>query len=158
VSEEIECFEAATAGHLDDIRGLFLEYADSLVFDLEFQDFKSELESLPGEYSEPNGCLIIACFGGEIAGCAALRRISEGVCEMKRMYVKPEFRRKGIGRELAGAIIRKAREQGYKRMRLDTVPTMRAAVGLYRKLGFKVIDPYRFNPIEGAIFFELQLT
>ena len=149
--------QAENEEHLQQIRELFTEYATTLNFDLCFQDFKRELEELPGEYMPPEGRLLLALYNGQVAGCIALRKLSEGICEMKRLYVKPEFRRKGIGRALAVAIIQEAQKQGYEYMRLDTVPSMKEAIALYRSLGFKRIPPYRYNPIEGAMFMELSL-
>jgi putative acetyltransferase len=136
---------------------MFSEYAASLGFDLSFQDFQKELNGLPGDYSPPHGCLLLADEEGRTAGCCALRRLSEDVCEMKRLYVRPEFRSRGIGKALAEAIIYEARKRGYGKMRLDTVPSMKEAVGLYRVLGFREIPAYRFNPIRGALFLELVL-
>ena len=139
------------------IKTLFEEYANSLDFDLDFQDFDKELAEFPGDYAPPKGCLLLAKDEGKIAGCVALRELSEGVCEMKRLYVKPQFRGLGIGKNLAEAVIQEARKIGYTRMRLDTAPSMQAARALYMSLGFKEISPYRYNPIEGAEFMELSL-
>ena len=140
------------------IRKLFEEYAESLGFDLSFQNFDEELANLPGEYALPTGCLLLATYQGNAAGCIALRRIDKTICEMKRLFVRPQFQRKGIGRALAEAVIERAKKAGYKQMHLDTVPTMDAARDLYNSLGFKEIDAYRYNPLEGAVFMELILT
>jgi ribosomal protein S18 acetylase RimI-like enzyme len=139
------------------IRRLFVEYADSLRFDLCFQNFEEELAGLPGEYTPPEGCLLLATYKGRVAGCVAARKLSKGLCEMKRLYVKRESRGLKIGRALAEAIIEKGREIGYAGMRLDTAPSMEAARALYVSLGFREIGAYRYNPIEGTTFMELKL-
>lgn len=142
---------------LTSARQLLIEYADSLDFDLDFQGFDEELANLPGEYAPPKGCLLLAEYKGQPAGCVALRQLEESICEMKRLYVRPEFRGLGIGRALAQFVIEQARTIGYTYMRLDTAPSMQAARELYRSLGFRQISPYRYNPIEGAVFMELEL-
>lgn len=143
---------------LAELRVLFQEYADSLSFDLGFQNFQQELAELPGEYAPPQGRMLLAVTESGVAGCVALRQIGEDVCEMKRLYVRPQYRSRRIGRDLALAIVAEARRIGYRRMRLDTVPRMAEAIALYRSLGFQDTDPYRYNPIEGAIFMELDLS
>jgi putative acetyltransferase len=146
-----------TNEELEIIKELFVEYADSLGFDLDFQNFDNELTNLPGQYCPPRGCLLLAEYESQPAGCVALRPLSDEICEMKRLYVRPQFRGLGIGRTLAEAIIEQARNIGYTLMRLDTVPAMKVARALYKSLGFKKINPYRHNPIEGAKFMELSL-
>jgi GNAT superfamily N-acetyltransferase len=153
----LKILDAQASENLKIIRKLFEEYAESLGFDLSFQNFNEELANLPGEYAPPTGRLLLATYQSEAAGCVALRRLSEGVCEMKRLYVRPQFRRQGIGRALAEAAIEQAKKVGYGRMRLDTVPSMNAARMIYTSLRFGEIDPYRHNPIEGAVFMELAL-
>jgi GNAT superfamily N-acetyltransferase len=143
--------------YLDVIRALFVEYAESLDFDLDFQNFKDELAQLPGEYAPPEGCLIIAFYQGEPAGCVGLRKLEKNICEMKRLYVRPRYRAMGFGKVLAESIIREAGIKGYKLMRLDTVPSMKKARDLYLSMGFKKIDPYCYNPIQGATFMEKKL-
>ena len=154
----IELIQVESEEHLDCIRELFKEYEKSLGFDLDFQDFEKELAKLPGEYAAPDGCLLLAFYGKNFAGCAGLRRLEQGICEMKRMYVRPNFRGKGIGRVMSVRIIEIARAIGYERMRLDTIDTMRTAISLYKSLGFKKIKPYRYNPVDGASYMELLLV
>ena len=152
--------EIAEAGaeDLDEARRLFEEYAASLGFDLGFQDFDRELRELPGEYASPRGALLLARTSDGTIGCVAVRPLATDVCEMKRLYVRPGRRGAGAGRALAEAAVRVARERGYARMRLDTVPSMEAARALYADLGFREIAPYRHNPIAGTAFLELELS
>ncbi|HJZ84551.1 MAG TPA: GNAT family N-acetyltransferase [Polyangia bacterium] len=140
-------------------RQLFEEYAAGLGVDLSFQGFAQELAGLPGAYAPPSGRLLLLWDGDALAGCVALRPLGAGggLCEMKRLYVRPAFRGRGLGRLLAQAVIAEARTIGYLRMRLDTLPFMGAASALYLSLGFVSIAPYRENPIPGAQFFELTL-
>jgi putative acetyltransferase len=155
------CFDleqAESAQQMSAIRELFLEYANSLNFSLCFQSFEDELAGLPGDYAPPHGRLLLAAYGSQVAGCVALHQLEREICEMKRLYVRPQFRGKGLGRVLAERVVDDARKIGYQRLRLDTVePVMGDAVALYRKLGFKEIAPYRDNPIEGALYMELVL-
>lgn len=148
---------AVTSEDLALARALFLEYAGTLGFDLSFQDFEREVETLPGSYAEPGGCILLAEAEGSAAGCVAVRPLEGDVCEMKRLYVRPDARGRGAGRALAGAALHEARARGYRRMRLDTVPGMDAAIALYRALGFRAIEPYRPNPIPGALYMEIDL-
>lgn len=149
--------QVTTTDETEQARTLFAEYAASLGIDLSFQNFAEELQNLPGEYAAPHGALLLAFHDEQLAGCVALRPLEPGICEMKRLYVKPEFRRYGIGSALTTAVIERARELKYTRMRLDTLPSMQRAQQLYRALGFVEIPPYRFNPIAGTVFLELRL-
>jgi putative acetyltransferase len=152
--EELCLIEAVGGEDLEQVRELFVEYARALPFDLCFQNFDCELAELPGRYAGPSGCILLARYEQQFAGCVALRQIGEGVCEMKRLYVRPAFRGKGIGRALAQAILEEARWIGYKRIRLDTV--LEPAKGLYRSLGFVEIPPYQHVPVAGVVFMELE--
>lgn len=146
-----------TEKDFEDAKDLFLEYAKSLNFGLCFQNFEEEISDLPAQYSEPTGCIILCCEEGKPSGCVGLRKFSEGLCEMKRLYLRKQSRGKGIGRILAEEIIEKAREFGYKKMQLDTIGTMKEAITLYKSMGFKEISPYRFNPLENVIYMELEI-
>ena len=137
---------------INDVRELFLEYAQSIGVDLSFQHFDEELASLPGDYDP----ILVAHWDGEVAGCVAMHPFGD-VCEMKRLYVRPQFRAHKIGRALALRIIEEARTRGYRAMRLDTLPAMQSAMRLYESLGFVDIESYRYNPIEGTRFMELKL-
>jgi putative acetyltransferase len=153
----VKFIQAESPEHVARARELFQEYAVSLGFSLCFQGFDKELAGLPGEYALRDGRLLLALENEQNAGCVALRRIDKETCEMKRLYVRPVFRGKGVGRELARTIIEEAREMGYRKMRLDTLPSMKEAIALYQSLGFRPIESYRHNPIEGAIYMELRL-
>ena len=153
----LKIIQAKSEEQLNIIRKLFTEYTNWLGFDLSFQNFEKEFAELPGQYTLPKGRLLLAIYNNKIAGCVGLREFKKGICEMKRMYVKPKYRRKGIGKRLAISVIEEAKKIGYKKMRLDTVPWMKEAIELYYSLGFKKIKPYRFNPIKGSLFLELIL-
>jgi len=149
---------AESSAQIAQVRELFLEYGKSLGFSLCFQNFDKELAELPGDYAPPEGRLLLAECEGELAGCVALHKFEPKICEMKRLYLRPQFRGKGWGRILAEAVIAEARNVGYEHMRLDTVePAMKDAVGMYRRLGFREITPYRVNPMAGTLYMELKL-
>jgi putative acetyltransferase len=144
---------SATPDEMDAVRSLFREYADSLKVDLCFQNFSRELVELPGSYDP----ILVACDESALTGCVALRPLADGAGEMKRLYVRPQYRGTGLGRQLADAIINAARERGYRFLRLDTLPQMQEAIALYRRMGFREIRPYYLNPVPGALFLELSL-
>lgn len=154
--------QALSPGQITLVRDLFREYSGALGVDLCFQDFDRELRELPGSYAPPAGRLLIAygvLHAHELpAGCGALRPLNAEICEMKRLYVRPEFRRFGIGRELADSLVASAREIGYRAIRLDTLPAMREAHALYEQMGFRETAPYCHNPVPGVRYLELDLT
>jgi len=154
----MELKAVSTQKDLEEVQVPLREYAASLDFDLCFQGFEQELADLPGKYGPPDGRLWLATCAAGPAGCVAIRRLDEGICEMKRLYVRPSFRGAGVGRLLAGTAIAEARTMGYRLMRLDTAPSMTPAISLYRSLGFRQIAPYCHNPLPGAVFMELRLA
>ena len=149
--------QVETPQQIEEVRRLLREYEASLNVSLCFQGFEKELAELPGDYAPPRGRLLLECDGDQLAGCVALRELDEETCEMKRLYLRPEFRGQGAGRRLARSVIQEARTLGYKRMRLDTLAAMREAKALYESLGFKRIEPYYQNPLPGTEFMELEL-
>ena len=154
----VELIQAVSAEQVEQARQLILEYADSLGFSLDFQHFDDELKNLPGAYAPPSGRLLLAYHQGRAAGCVALRPLDHQIAEMKRLYVHPDYRGKGVGRALVDGVIAEARSIGYERMRLDTIESsMMDAIALYRRRGFREIAPYRTNPIAGALYLELLL-
>jgi len=153
----MEVVPARSPGYLLAVRGLFAEYAENLGVDLCFQGFQQELDGLPGDYAPPDGRLLLATDGDRAVGCVAIRKLEDGICEMKRLYVQPGHRGQGLGRRLAEAVITEARAIGYGKMRLDSLTSLTEAAGLYRSLGFVEISPYRYNPLPDAVFMELSL-
>ncbi|BBO70882.1 N-acetyltransferase [Desulfosarcina alkanivorans] len=152
-----EIFPAATPSHIRIIGDLFREYEQVLQVDLCFQGFEEELAGLPGKYAPPQGALLLAFAAGRPAGCVAMRPLSPGVCEMKRLYVRPAHAGRGLGRQLALAVIERAVAAGYTRMRLDTLERLRPALGLYAGLGFRRCAPYYQNPLPGVVYLERDL-
>lgn len=158
VSSGVHLSTATTPADLEAVKELFAAYAGSLGFDLAFQDFEAEMDSFPGKYAPPSGALLLARLDGAAVGAVGLRDLGQSICEMKRLYVRPEGRGQRVGRHLVNALIEIARERGYHAMRLDTVPGHHdSAIALYRAFGFRDIEPYCYNPIAGATFMELIL-
>jgi ribosomal protein S18 acetylase RimI-like enzyme len=154
---QIEYIHAEGNDLMEEARQLFIEYARSLNVDLSFQNFAEELEELPKRYGPPDGAIIIARVAGKSAGCAALHKLSDGICEMKRLYVRDDFRGLGIGRELVSRVLTEASKRNNRLIRLDTLPTMGKAQMLYESFGFYDIEPYVYNPIPGTRFLERKL-
>jgi GNAT superfamily N-acetyltransferase len=154
---EMDAGVVTSGPDLEQVRTLLTEYATWVAVDLSFQGFSEELAGLPGEYVAPHGTLLLCVVKGLSAGCVAVRRWQADTCEMKRLYARPEFRGFGCGLFLAQRALDWAAETGYKRMVLDTLPSMTSAQRLYERLGFRDIAPYRFNPIPGARFMARQL-
>lgn len=146
------------ADELDAVRELFREYSEFLDFDLCFQGFEQELADLPGLYAPPRGCLLLAGAPGAPVGCVGMRPLDATTCEMKRLYVRPQGRSRGLGRRLCQEVIARARQAGYRSMKLDTVGKLETAIGLYRELGFVACERYCENPQPDVQFFELDLT
>ncbi|PYM12924.1 MAG: GNAT family N-acetyltransferase [Verrucomicrobia bacterium] len=157
VVSDTRILPATTAGQIEQVRALFREYAQETGHCECFQGFVEEIAGLPGPYAPPTGRLLLAQENLQPAGCVALRRLQDGLCEMKRLYVRPEFRFRKLGRQLAKAIIAEARSVRYRAMRLDTLPSMTTARALYQTLGFRPIPRYNDNPSEGVIYLELDL-
>jgi putative acetyltransferase len=153
----IQILSATGREQVEQVKALVLEYVKSLGIDLDFQDFEAEMREFPGDYAPPDGSLLLAVDAQGPAGCVGLRKLEPGICEMKRLYVRPRCRGLGLGQLLARAVIAEARALGYTAMQLDTLSTMHSAIGLYRELGFQPTAPYYRNPLEGALFFELKL-
>jgi ribosomal protein S18 acetylase RimI-like enzyme len=151
--------EAETAGDVNEAHTLFEEYAAGVGISLCFQNFDQELANLPGDYASPSGRLLLARLEGEVAGCIALRKLDDKTCEMKRLYLRPEFRGKGLGAKMVHALLDEAKQIGYSKVRLDTLPgRMDEAIGLYRSIGFKEIPAYYDTPFGDTLYMELDLT
>ena len=162
VTPNIELIRPETPQMLDEARVILREYAQSLAVDLCFQGFEEELRTLPGEYVAPSGALLLALVDGQVAGSGGFRNLPDvdyaNACEMKRLFVRPAFRRFGLGRILAQALIDQATQAGYSAMLLDTLDDMEAARGLYASLGFETVPPYYFNPLPGAHYLKVDLA
>ncbi|MHC4572023.1 MAG: GNAT family N-acetyltransferase [Planctomycetota bacterium] len=160
----IEIFPAETGEDIELVKGLLEDYVaswfefDGPVHEKEVEKARGQMENLFNHFGPPSGCLLLARYGEEVAGCVALEKLNDSVCQMKRLYVKPEFRGLKIGRELAERVIEQARRIGYERMRIHTVTALERANRLYKSLGFNEIDPYEYTPREDAVFMELELV
>lgn len=158
---DIRLVAADTAPSFGPAREILREYADSLAIDLCFQDFDTELATLPGDYTPPGGRLLLAYVGGQLAGCGGLKALTDvdhaNACEMKRLFVRPAFRRFGLGRVIAEAVLDEARRAGYSVVLLDTLDEMESARELYATLGFEEVAPYYYNPIPGAHYLKMEL-
>ena len=157
MATKIHITRAQSPDQIDEVRRLFREYERFLGVDLCFQSFEEELAGLPGKYGPPDGVLLMAMDGRQSAGCVALRKVEDGVCEMKRLYLKPQYRGQGLGRRLAERIVGEAVALGYRVMRLDTLDKLKEAMGLYEAMGFRRRDPYYGNPLPGVVYWELEL-
>jgi putative acetyltransferase len=157
LSGAIDFRKAASPADMETARALFVEYQEALGISLCFQNFDAELAGLPGAYAAPEGRLLLAFADARPAGCVALRKLDDGICEMKRLWVRPAFRGARLGRRLVEAVLAEARAAGYRAVRLDTLPSMREAQALYVSLGFIDIPPYNDHPIAGTRFMELAL-
>jgi ribosomal protein S18 acetylase RimI-like enzyme len=155
--DELQIVEATRTADYAVGRELFEEYARAIDVDLCFQDFAAELDRLTVMYAPPAGALLLARAGSEVAGCVGLRKLRDDICEMKRLYVRPPFRGKHLGRRMAEDIARRARELGYRTLVLDTLGTMEAAQGLYRSMGFTPVTSYYVNPLPNVKYFSLDL-
>lgn len=153
----IDVRHATLPQDLDVVRSLFREYSQALGIDLCFQGFEAELAQLPGKYAAPTGRILLAWEGEQAVACVAMRKVDDISCEMKRLYVRPELRKRQLGRRMVDRILAEAKQAGYRRICLDTMPSMNAAIGLYTDLGFQQIEPYVFNPVEGALFLGREL-
>ena len=158
-AEPVAIVEASTPAEIAEMRALFAEYRQWLGEDLSFQDFSMELDSLAELYAPPGGRLLLARgHDGSAAGGVGLKALEPGICEMKRLFVRPRWRGLGLGRRLAGAVVQAGRDAGYRLMRLDTLTRLHEAVALYRSMGFRDIPAYYDNPIEGAVYLEKPLA
>ncbi|WP_435355440.1 GNAT family N-acetyltransferase [Emticicia sp. SJ17W-69] len=154
---QLSILKIATKEDLEEIKNLFREYAKFLEISLDFQDFESELAKLPAKYAEPEGAIFLAKIDSQPAACVALWKLEEGICEMKRLYVKPEFQGLGLGKKMTQTIIEEAKGKGYKIMKLDTLKRLQSANYLYASLGFRETQPYNYNPESDVAYFEKEL-
>lgn len=153
----MQIIEVLAGSRLEQARELFTEYEAYLNVDLCFQNYAAELANLPGDYAAPGGVLLVAVEGADAGGCVAVRPLSEGICEMKRLFVRPAYRGTGLGRQLARRSVEEAVRLEYRTMRLDTLERLREALALYTSMGFRRIQPYYRNPLEGVVYMELSL-